>query len=138
MKNTILLLFSLLALAGVSSCKKSADRGDQILVRFQNNTDLNIDNAVMNFDELHMTAIGNIPAGGQTDYIPFDYFLIGETMPMGILQGTSAGNSFTASTVVWCGTGVTFEQLESGMHTVEIFPQTASDSTVYYYLRFAN
>ena len=133
MKNTILLLFSLLALGAVTSCTKQEG---QIMVRFQNNLTLDIAGAVMYFDDTHQTTVGDIPAGSTTDYILFDYFQTGDSWPMGLLNGTSEGEAFQASSGLWCGTGVDFRQLEPGHYTLGI-NQFGQDSTVFYLLKFA-
>ena len=131
MKKILFVAFALLALF-TAACTK---HNDQILVRFQNNLGSNIEASRLSFDETHITEIGALPAGAKSDYIPFDYFLVGAELPMGILDGKKDGADFSASAGLWCGTGVEFKQLEPGKYTIEI-NKIGVDSFVYYQIGF--
>ena len=133
MKKTLFALLSLVALFS-ARCTKDADT-TQILVRFQNTLSQDITDARLEFDDVHKTDIGLIPAGSVTDYIAFDYFQTGDSWPMGILKGEKNGEPFSAFSGFWCGTGVVYKQLEAGYHTVAII-QVGADSTAYYQLKF--
>ncbi len=90
MKKTLFVAFAFLALFSAACTKHN----DQILVRFQNNLGSNIEASRLTFDETHITEIGAIPAGAKSEYIPFDYFLVGAELPMGILDGKKTAQIF--------------------------------------------
>jgi hypothetical protein len=113
------LFFVVLAMVAVlfTSCEKHQG---EVLIRFHNTTTQDITNAYYDFDPDHQTGIGMLPAGEVTDYIPFSYFEVGDGIPMGFVRGKKGENDFTAWAGLWCGTGVTFYQLEPGKYTIEI------------------
>lgn len=116
MKKTLFAAFALFALLS-AACTKT---NDQVLVRFQNTLSQDITEAVMTFDDTHSTAVGLISAGAATDYIAFDYFETGDGWPTGYLNGKKGDEDFSAWSGLFCGTGVTFKQLEPGSYTLEI------------------
>lgn len=127
------ILFAALAFAAFFSaaCSKSNEEVDyrsnqEILVRFQNSTDSPIEESAMTFDGASLTDVGSIPAGETTDYIVFDYFEVGYyeggdyQFPVGSLNGKKDGGQFSAWSGNWCGTGVSYKQLEPGEYTLQI------------------
>ncbi|MCB0532074.1 MAG: hypothetical protein KDD14_07725 [Saprospiraceae bacterium] len=116
MKKILISAFALFALIAVA-CNK---QNDQTMVRFHNTLGQDITDAHMDFDDDHKTDVGFIPAGGTTNYIEFDYFLTGDDWPMGTLAGVKGGEAFSAWSGLWCGTGVTFKQLEPGLYQIDI------------------
>ena len=133
MKKTLFALLSLVALFS-ARCTKDAET-TQILVRFQNTLSQDITDARLEFDDVHKTDIGLIPAGSVTDYIAFDYFQTGDAWPMGILNGEKNGEPFSAFSGLWCGTGVDFKQLEAGQYTI-VITQVGDISNPFYQLKF--
>jgi hypothetical protein len=120
MKKLLFVAFALLVFVG-SSCKDQQDEiVNTIMIRFHNQMNQDITDAYYDFDPDHQTPIGWIPAGGSTGYIEFDYFEVGDGIPMGFLRGKQVGQDFSAWSGLWCGTGVTFYQLEPGKYTMEI------------------
>ena len=128
------ILFALLALTALFSADCAKDNA-QILVRFQNTLTQDITDARLQFDDSHITDVGLLPAGGMTDYIVFDYFEVGDDWPMGFLNGKKEGEDFSAWSGLWCGTGVTFKQLDPGSYTLEIV-KLGTDSTGFFQMRF--
>ncbi|MBC7775016.1 MAG: hypothetical protein H7246_06205 [Phycisphaerae bacterium] len=115
MKKILLAAFALAILFTLGSCKQ-----DQVLVRFQNSLDSNIEDARMEFDQTNVQEIGLIAASATTGYLAFDYFEVGDGLPSAGLKGKKNGEDFWAWTGNWCGTGVTYKQLDPGKYTIEI------------------
>ena len=120
-----------------SSCKDQREETEgTIKIRFHNQLNHDITNAYYDFSPEHQTSIGWIPAGISTGYIEFDYFEVGDGIPMGFLRGKMLGQEFSAYSGLWCGTGVTFYQLEPGKYTMEIAEGDPILANAY--LRFKN
>ena len=120
MKKTLLALLLFTALFNTQCKKDDPLATDQVLVRFENTLSEAITDARLEFDDTHKTDIGLIPANSMTGYIAFDYFQTGAELPMGMIYGKKGDADFTAWAGLWCGTGVTFEQLEPGFYTIRI------------------
>jgi hypothetical protein len=120
MKKTLLALLLFTALFNTQCKKDDALETDQVLVRFDNTLPEAITGARLEFDDIHKTDIGLIPANSTTGYIAFDYFQTGADLPMGMIYGKQGDADFTAWAGLWCGTGVEFKQLEPGFYTIRI------------------
>lgn len=122
MKKIFFAAFALSILFATVGCKSD----NQIFVRFQNSTDAAIEASTMNFDGNILTDIGPIAVGETTDYIAFDYFEVGYyeggdyIFPTGQLEGKNSDSTFEAWSWNWCGTGVSYKQLEPGKYTIQI------------------
>ncbi len=90
----------------IASC---SEKNEDIMVRFQNTLSDDITDARMEFSDNHVTDIGSIPAGGTTDYVLFDYFEVGDRLPMGALFGKKGDADFIALSGLFCDTGVEFK-----------------------------
>lgn len=134
MKNIFFALLATAAVLSTAACAKT-ENNDEILVRFRNALSTPIQSAQMDVGEGPATNIGLIPAGATTDYIPFSYFLEGDGFPMGTLKGQINGADFSAWSGMWCGTGVTFQQLSKGVHTIVIVETNADDPMFRYIFR---
>ena len=129
------ILFASLAIISIfaASCSKSTDG---IFVRFQNTLDQDIIDADYVFNEDHHTWLGLLPAGETTNYVPFEYFEVGSGSPVGFVNGRLDDGDFSAWSGQWCGTGVTYSQLEPGNYTI-VISKVGSDSSGFYLLKFA-
>lgn len=104
-----------------NACKDQKDEVvESVMIRFHNQLSHDITDAYYDFGPDHQTLIGTIPAGDITPYIEFNYFEVGDGIPMGFIRGKKSGEDFSAWAGLWCGTGVTFYQLEPGKYTIEI------------------
>lgn len=130
------ILFAMLALAGLFSASCTKDNA-QVYVRFQNTLTQDIADARLEFDDTHVTDVGLVPAGALTDYFVFDYFEVGDNWPMGTLYGRQGDADFSATSGLWCGTGVEFKQLEPGYYTIEVL-KIGADSTGWFQLKFVD
>ncbi|MDO8368211.1 MAG: hypothetical protein Q7T20_15530 [Saprospiraceae bacterium] len=141
------LLFAALGLVTLFSnaCTKDpvSENGTLIMVRFQNSTDSDLEEAQMEFDSVNTTDVGAIPAGETTNYMVFDYFQTGYypggdyQFPTGSLNGKKDGVAFHAWSLNWCGTGVEYKQLDPGKYTIEII-KVGNDSPWTYQIKFVD
>ncbi|MBN8677861.1 MAG: hypothetical protein J0M29_06520 [Chitinophagales bacterium] len=131
MKKLFFATLILFVLVGNACKDQKYEEVETIMIRFQNQLSKDITEAYYDFDPTHQTTIGLIPAGGMTDYIEFSYFQVGDGIPMGLLRGKKAGEEFSAWAGLWCGTGVTFYQLEPGKYTIEILDEDAVVTNAY-------
>lgn len=134
MKNILFALLAIAAVLSTAACTKT-EHNDEILVRFRNTLDTPIEAVKMVVGEGQATDIGLIPAGETSDYYPFSYFLEGDGFPMGNLEGQINGLDFSAWSGMWCGTGVTFQQLSKGTHTIVLVETNADDPMFRYIIR---
>lgn len=130
------ILFAALALVLISLTSCTETCCDEVLIRFQNTLDRDITTARYDFGEPHQFDLGVIPANTTTEYQSFDYFEIGDGLPMGSLHGFAGDSELWASAGLWCGTGVEFSQLEPGKYTL-VITKDGSDDTGFYRLTFA-
>ncbi len=136
------ILFAALVLTVLftAACTK---QNEQVLVRFQNATDSNIEESLMSSEDSILTDVGPISAGETTDYIVFDYFEVGyypggdSKHPRGSLIGKKDGVEFSAWSGNWCGTGVEYKQLEPGKYTLKIV-ELGSDAPWTYQINFVD
>jgi len=131
--------FAFLALVAlfIASC---SEKNEDIMVRFHNTLSDDITDARMEFSDNHITDIGLIPAGGTTDYVLFDYFEVGDHLPMGALFGKKGDADFIARSGLFCATGVEFKQLEPGYYQIDVveFPNIDTTNWHQYYIKLAD
>lgn len=133
MKKILFATLALISLISVSCTKPDT----HVLIRFQNNLDEDIVGAQYKFDDPNTTSLGLLPANSTSEYLEFDYFQIGETLPMGTMEGKLGEGDISATAGLWCGTGVNFSQLEPGKYTIAI-TETGSEEPWRYRLLFVD
>jgi len=138
MKKILFAAFAIVSLF-LTACREEKDllpeETDQIMVRFQNSLSSDLEGVRMEFDDTNVTELGSIAVGQKTAYFDFDYFLVGDGFPMGVLNGKKDGLDFSAWSGLWCGTGVEFKQLDPGFYTIEIV-QLGQEVPGFYQIRF--
>ncbi len=133
MKKLLISAFAILSLMAVSCTKTN----DQILVRYHNTLESDLLDSRHEFDEENITTIGDLAAGETSEYIAFDYFQVGDVLPMGFVRAMENGEPIDIWSGLWCGTGVEFKQLEPGKYTIEL-QKIETPSGPFYQMVFAD
>lgn len=112
-----LIIGTCFALLILSACKKTDNEQQNVEVRFINLSDENLTNTEITNNHI---SIGDLDAGGTTDYISFSTFRIDSQMPDEIFAATIDGERYEGDAKHhWCGTEKSL--LTGGRHTIAIY-----------------